>query len=470
MSELTHMPGLANDTTELRDHTGQNTRRNIAGILSHLVRGGPIIAVAAVFVAVCIRLAKIVDQYSVDAFFLDHWSFEDSTLFQKHSWLEIFRWQHGPHRQGMGGLLLAIAEPMVHFDQRYVAFVMASLVACACLAALWLKHRVFGRFMYCDVVIPLLFFTPVQYETLLGANNPSHGPLPLLLVVLYCLAWTIARTDARCATVLVLNIALIYTGFGVFMGLITPVLFGLEYVRTRKWAPLISLLIAVVSMASFFIGYRNDPAVQCFSPYLQGHLNYFAFLVFLFSSFVKIYPAQSTVVPAFLAGSVLLLIVAGATASFIPKLAREGTSSPKSLAPCVMLSYSLIFCCAAAYGRTCQGLVPAPRYLIYLILAFFGLYLGALSGKIPLLRREYIGAVLLISLASSGWISANESRTMSTISRQRRTWRDCYLASHNISACDKVSESFIYSIPEPADLQPKLEFLEKRHLSLFSGH
>lgn len=75
----------------------------------------------------------------------------------------------------MGGLLLNILEPLIHWNQRYVTFGIAGIVVCACLAALWLKYRIFGKVGYSDVIIPLLFFTPVQYETLLGANNPSQA-------------------------------------------------------------------------------------------------------------------------------------------------------------------------------------------------------------------------------------------------------------------------------------------------------
>ena len=456
-----------NQTADLRDACGAGAKDNIATNVRGLKRAGPLVAVITVSLALFIRLFKIVDHYSVDVFFGDHWTFEDSTLFQKHSWLEIFRWQHGPHRQGFGGLLLAAAEPLIHWNQRYVSFGLALIIGCACLAALWLKHRIFGKFGYSDLIIPLLFFTPVQYETLLGANNPSHGPLPLLLVVLYCAAWTISQRPARFVTVLLLNFVLIYTGFGLFIGLITPLLFGLEYFRSHQRESVVALAIALLSMVSFFIGYRNDPAIACFSPYLHGPLNYLVFLVFMLSSYVKLYPAQSTVVPALLAGSFLLLTTTATAGRFVAKLLREGTSSTKTVSTFILLTYSLIFCCAAAYGRTCDGLVPAPRYLIYLTLAFFGLYLAALSVKATLFRRECICVVLIISVVSSSWISSDETRIMSTIGRQRQVWKDCYIATRNIGKCDAASGSFIYSAREPADLKTKLDYLDRGRLSLF---
>ena len=446
---------------------GESASGKTSGTSKKAMRRGPILIIAAIFLAVSIRLFKIVDQYSVDIFFGDHWTFEDSTLFQKHSWLEIFRWQHGPHRQGLGGLLLAMGEPLIHWNQRYVTFGLALVIACACLAALWLKYRIFGEFGYSDVTIPLLFFTPVQYETLFGANNPSHGPLPVLLVVLYCLAWTMANSHLKYGTILLVNILLIYTGFGLFMGLITPALFGLEYFHNRERNALIALAIAIVSMGSFFVGYRNDPAVDCFSMYPNESSGYLSFLVFMFSSFVHLQPTRLDFMAALIMGSILLSISVATSVHVLWRFLKEGTSSLRRLAPSVLLGYSLIFCCAASYGRTCENVVPAPRYMIYLVPAFLGLYFAALSARVPILRREYIGVLLLISLLSSGWVGSKELRAMSSIAQQRRSWKDCYIVTRDIGKCDVVSGAFIYASPEPADLQPKLDFLENHHLSLF---
>src|SRR6266446_1769393 len=62
------------------------------------------LTVTTVFVLLLARLFGLVDRYSVNVFYGDQWKFDEATLFQKHSWLEIFRWQHGPHRQGLGGI------------------------------------------------------------------------------------------------------------------------------------------------------------------------------------------------------------------------------------------------------------------------------------------------------------------------------------------------------------------------------
>jgi len=419
-----------------------------------------------------VRLFRLVDRYAVNILFCDQWKFDDATLFQNHSWLEIFRWQHGPHRQGLGGILSKLFEPWIDWNSRYEAFAMVAVIACACLAALWLKQRLFGEIDYSDVVIPLLFFTPVQYETLLGATNPSHGPLPLLLVVLYCLAWTIANSYRKYVTVLLLNILLIYTGFGLFMGFVTPLLLGLDFYLHRNRLAMISLVIAVLSMSSFFLGYRYDPAVPMSSPQLGGSpLHYYALFVgFMFSTFINIPPVQALVIPAILVGSGLALLTSLTAGNMLLKLRVGKVDWMKSLVIVALLGYSLIFCFATAYGRTGMGLgAPKSRYMTYLVLAFFGLYLAALSAKVKIERRAFLCLVLLLALLSSTRIEAPVQRSASARSEQLRTWKECYLSGGSIEQCDSRSGSFIYWTPEPPDLQWKLDYLRRFHLNLYSS-
>src|ERR1700746_379494 len=57
------------------------------------------------------RLFLIVKRYSAHVLSHDKWIFAHTTIFQNRSLLEIFRWQHGPHRLGLGGVLSKLIEP-----------------------------------------------------------------------------------------------------------------------------------------------------------------------------------------------------------------------------------------------------------------------------------------------------------------------------------------------------------------------
>jgi hypothetical protein len=102
----------------------------------------------------------------------------------------MFAWQHGPHRQGLGALFQKVIEPSFRWNSRTESFIVGSVVVAAALCALYLKKRLYGGFSAADIFIPAAFFIPRQFETLFVTANFAHGPFPLLLIVLYCLAWT----------------------------------------------------------------------------------------------------------------------------------------------------------------------------------------------------------------------------------------------------------------------------------------
>ena len=193
----------------------------------------PPLFVIGVSAILALRLFRQVSHYAVNIFFADQWDFDNSTLFERHSLWEIFRWQHGPHRLGLGQLLAKLAEPQFRWNSRGEAFLATAIVTLAALCALYLKTRVWGPLSFFDVAIPLIFFTPAQFESLWVTPDFAHGPLPLLLVVLYCLALSCERDVSRYALVLIVNFLSIYTGFGLLAGLITPVWLVCDYYSRR---------------------------------------------------------------------------------------------------------------------------------------------------------------------------------------------------------------------------------------------
>lgn len=130
-----------------------------------------------------VRFFHLISQYAVNVLFWDPWDFDDATLFQQHSIWEMFRWQHGWHRQGLGALLQKLIEPRIHWNGRYEAFFLGAVIVAVAVLALLLKMRLYGAIGCSDVIIPLLFLTPLQYEALVWSPNPSQCSLPLLLAI-----------------------------------------------------------------------------------------------------------------------------------------------------------------------------------------------------------------------------------------------------------------------------------------------
>jgi len=427
----------------------------------------PLATVFAMFGMCAGRLFLLVRKYSVNILFGDQWVFDDATIFQNHSLIEIFRWQHGPHRQGLGGLLAKLIEPFISWNSRYEAFGIWAIICLACLAALFLKRRLFGKIDYVDVIIPLLFLTPVQYEVLFGGVSPSHGPLPVLLVIVYCLAWTLENERWRYGSIIGLNFLLIYTGFGLFMGVITPCLLTLQFLRRHDWKILGYCALSLLSLASFLVGYHLNTAAGC-AVNLVNPTYYFLFVAFMLARFIQIYASQA-LIPAMIVGSLLAFSLVWITASFVVKTIKRPSS--RTVVISTLLAYSLVFSFATAYGRLCLGLGAAQgsRYMSYLVLCFFGSYLAGLSINSKFERRIFVSFVCALTLLSSAQVDSTTKATLEQSREQREQWKTCYFRSHNIEVCDAETHGYICWRPEPENLKYKVDFLEQHHLNFFSA-
>jgi hypothetical protein len=457
-------------------------RPSLASRVGSLLPG---FVVGLVFVVFLGRLYRLASRYAVNIFFGDQWDFDGATLFHKHSLWEMFRWQHGPHRQGMGALVGWLAEPLFRWNSRVEAYLVISIIALAALCALLLKRRLFGPIAYSDVAIPLLFLTPIQYEALWHTANLAHGPMPLLLIVLYCLAWTVRAAPPRYALVVLINFLTIYTGFGVFLGLVTPVLLALDYCANRRRAPvskpllLVAELIALTSLASFFIGYTFTAAMDNFDPRPQSTRVYARFVALMFAHF---FGATTTTRPARIFGYLLMAWMLAILALGIREIVSPRQDSPASPAtaqapsrlPSIitlgLIAYSFLFVFNAAYGRVSLGIEAAftSRYAIYLELTGLGLYLFSLSLRQRLARNASL--VFLVAIAAYGSLDVREPDryAMQWMHDVKSTWKSCYLAGGEIALCDKQAHFWIYPHPEDTHLQEKLDYLKEARLNLFA--
>src|SRR5262249_48081152 len=156
-----------------------------------------------------------IDRHAVNVLFWDQWDLFDP-LFRNASAWELFRFQYGPHRQGIAFPLTRALMDATAWSTRAEAFMIGAFVALAAALALWLRRRLFGPLVPMDVAIPLLILTPAQYGIFVHIPNASHGAAPLLLLVALCWACTLRRRAPRCAAIVALAFLLIHTGFGIF--------------------------------------------------------------------------------------------------------------------------------------------------------------------------------------------------------------------------------------------------------------
>jgi len=405
----------------------------------------PHILVLLVYAAFGTRLFFIISRYAVNVFYWDQWDFNEGTLFQQHTLWEIFRWQHGPHRQGLGGILEKLLEPSIRWNTRYESFGIGVIIVVAAILALYLKKRLFMNIGYEDVIVPLFFLTPVQFEGLLSTPNPAHGPLPLLLMILYCLSWTVHRQVWRYSWMLITNFLLIYTGFGLFIGFLTPLLIAAEWYRNdtdlrrrNHVGSAFALLVSVLSVASFFVGYKLTAAASCFSLRPENPIRYLEFIALMFANFLGI--KKSFLVAELVGGGILLAVLVWLVLATIGLLSSGNAERGQKVIKVALLAYCSLFCLHAAFGRLCIGLDAAQgsRYMTYLIIGFLGLYLCARSVHRSAPRRTFLSAVLALALLGALRLHKAE---MQSHASEKRAWVSCYFSRHDIQQCDLMRTS-----------------------------
>jgi hypothetical protein len=426
-------------------------------------------AFVPVFVLMGARLFWLIDAYSVDLLFLDHWDYFEG-LFSDASLLDLFRWQHGPHRQGVGFLPTKVIAELTGWNLRAEAFVLGAVVCTACALALFLKRRMVGPFRWSDVTIPLVLLTPLQFATFINTPNAAHSALPLLLLLTMALAWEIRRPLARYTTLIALDVAVVHTGFGVFAGLVLPGLFLLEVARNRAspkspdfLRPLAAFGVSLCVLALFFVGYAPSEATSTSGGMIEEWWSYPRFMAISVSRLFWMRGGRAEPVGfAILALSVWTLIFHARL------LLKQPEQAPRSRAVVFFLAFALLFVAAISVGRMPLGLRAgtASRYMTLLTLLYLGLYLGSFSIR-PFLREYTLyGAVAFLVYGSVPLRDATVER-MEYFHDAKVRWRDTYLTTRDTEAAYHASPLPAYPRPSDPRFRERLRYLEANRLSFF---
>jgi hypothetical protein len=437
--------------------------------IGRLARLGPLLAMLAVALAAGIHLFSFISDYAVNLVFYDQWDILNDLFYPNPDPVRLFLQQLGPHREGVGLLVDSLLYPRTSWNTRAESFFIAGCVVFAMLLAVLLKYRLSGKLTYSDIAIPLIFLTLAQYETFIGTPNAAYSGIPLLLILLYCHALLSRGYRIRYLFCLFLNFLLVYTGFGLFMGVVTLGVFALECYRSTRpgseaplWAPLAGLAIAGATLGSFFVGYTPDPAAACFvfpDPHPLGYLRFMAMMTARFSGLIL--PIRIAEVSGFAA------IVCGAAILLQTAIQIAKRNSPPLYLICgVLMSFSAIFMTSTAVGRVCLGLraAYAPRYPTLLIPGIFATCLFLQSLRNPGIRRGL--TMILILCVIPGCLTFDDGADW--FADGKRAWAQCYLRTEDIAGCTREAQFMMYPDPGKTHLQEKLAWLKAYRLNLYS--
>ncbi|CAK8713081.1 MAG: hypothetical protein CDV28_101164 [Candidatus Electronema aureum] len=426
----------------------------------------------ALSIFILARWFILIDKYSVNMLFLDQWDFMGGLFEQKGPW-ELFSWQHGPHRQGVGFFLTKLTADLSGWNTRIECFMIGTVICLAALTALALKWRLAGNITAFDLVIPLLYLSPLQFELFANTPNVSHGAMPLLLITLFALCWMIQNIPLRYTLCAAINFMTLYTGFGIFIGCVTPLLFLSEFALAvknndsrRKRLAVVFFFISVASIASFFLNYTFNSALEGFVfPHPHSFI-YVKFILIAFATFIGM--RMSNIVLYFIAAPIIfyMLYVIFRSGKDIAT-SVDDKEVPRNQIIIVLIIFTLIFSLNLAIGRACLGLgaAAASRYIPYMTPGFFALYLFTVT------REKMPERVLLVCIAlffiTTISIGTSNTKYSTWLCEGKERWKQAYLKTENVERSTQLSGFIIHPKPHDTKLGWKLDYLKKNRLNLY---
>jgi len=424
-------------------------------------------ALAGLGVLLAWHLFALCDKYAVNILFLDHWDYYDA-IFTPHSLWQMFDWQHGPHRQGVGMLLTKAVAELTGWDTRAEAFVVAGILVSAVIPAFALKWRLFRAIDWSDGILLLVLLSPLQWGTFIDTPNPAHGALPLVMLLLYCVSWTCEARAVRYGLVVLLNFLTTFTGFGLFVAPITLAILLRDTIHSRRrLLPAAALVLSIASTAAFLYHYRFDPATPGFRfPDPQWYLYPKAMVLALANV------AGATGLgwwPTTLGSIILAIMVAVAVRRGVQCFLREPGDHGLALVVTILVSFSLLFDAGMVVGRLSLGVGFAAnsRYVPLLSPAFVGLYFNLRSWTLVRWRCAMLVLLAIPFAISAVRPRAVDQRTMQWFHDVKAKWKEAYVETDRFDIATRYAGFPIHPQPAKTHINEKLRYLKEHQLNLY---
>jgi hypothetical protein len=407
--------------------------------------------------------------YSVNILYWDEWGFYGAFI-NNLSAIELFDYQFGPHKQGLGFLITKIIDTRSNWNTRYISFASSGMLVITAFIYLLLKKRLSGKLHFFDFLIVLIVLTPAQFSLFSGVPNLSHGPMPSLLLALFCLTLTIKKQLIRNILLIVIHFNLLFSGFGLVISVITPFLFlgdlifHLKKKEVRQTAVSFTFLVfTLISVYIFLINYHIEQGqgFLLLDPIQSWQYIYFAAISYLNFYF-------SSVQYGFVGFIILTPILYVFFKQFITliKHFQKWNSHQLLLSKIILIlsGYSLTFVFTSALGRAHLGLefAHASRYICYLVPSVLALYLYLDSIK----KNKAFFTIVFTAFVCFSLVSRKD---MKRIAEGKREWKAAYLKSEDITKATELSGFEIYPLEKKEELALKLDYLKKNKLNLFIG-
>ncbi|MBL8386911.1 MAG: hypothetical protein JNK17_01600 [Hydrogenophaga sp.] len=389
-----------------------------------------------------VRLLGLGWLMSVNVPFSDQWAIlralEDG--FQWGDVLTAFRWQHGPHRQGLSFAFMLPAYHFSHWSVRLDSMLMVAEQLLAGAMMLRLRRQLVpGPWRLWDAILLLLFWSVCTFETMVVAPNASHSIFPLLLLMVLANAWVLPVGRGRFVALAALILFLTFTGFGITaIGPVAAVLvlqvWRCHGVERRHAAGLLG--VCALALALFLQDYHFVVAADGFEAMRPNPFDYVHFMVAMFSHFLLmlhrasrwvLYPVGALA----MAGMVLVALWAMRALTVDQGTSVAPPTRRRLAEVClILIGASLAFALLTAYGRVQLGVAAATasRYTALLMPG-----IGALVLMLMQVPQRWSASLLLALLLLFAARTVPETRQAWLQSRYYASMKLCWFERYQVT-------------------------------------
>ena len=389
-----------------------------------------------------VRNFNFINRFSVDIPFADQWNYFPVS-WSGGNLIDHFVYQLGPHRLGLAFIIDSYVLRFFDWNVRSVAFLSGFYLVLASVVILAIKKLLFKKFEFTDIVILFALMSLAQYKAISVDPFASYGTFTLLLIYSYVLIAVKIRFPIGLYALLFVNFLLLYSGFGYLMCLPTFILILKECLFSEnKGLALIhlpiGLAIYLLSIASFLVGMKSHPGVDCFvfpDVYPERYVSYISLLYANLVGFGSYQPTALNFYIGFLA--FLGIATLGITTAF--KFIKTG--GRVYMASAIFVGIPLVFSVLLTIGRACLGEIQALRsdYLIYMIPAFVGIYFLLLRLKQTKVKIVLLLILLFTIVRAERIVLTNDQEHIEWLALGKQLWVSCYLKSEDFDYCNKAT-------------------------------
>lgn len=439
--------------------------RNVATIISALV------FLASIFLSA--RFILFNQLNSVNLLFFDQWELYEQFI-NNPSLLDLFRFQFGPHRQGLGYIITYFLALTSHWNIKTETFAMSLIQLLTCLTFLLIKKKLFKRYQLSDIIIPISVLGIKYYESFVVVPNMSLAVLPIFFLSIASLLLTL-KTPIRFPLLGTLAFFMMFSGFGFTIVPFLLYILLIELTHTkRKTQSTISIILAITiivsGITSFLIGYRYDPSVNCVVNPAVDYSTYPYFIgSIIINYFFTISSTTHTLAPI---GFILYLVLAFFLTRKMFIIARSPFDCTQiHQTQILFIGVSVLFCLLSAIGRSCLGANAgeAPRYLLYILPAIIGLYFEILNSKNGTFKNTILVCIVTITIICELLSASRISQNAYDYKTVKESWLTCYLKFESVHSCEK--EAPFRTMPEYMEQRAEtiLQFTKVNHYLIYQN-